>query len=144
MPCIQAGKPITWGDSYLYEDNDYSKPIIAKLLLDDAAKYMRDSYCRKSSLAKYDHKSALRQLTRFRELAEAEKAKHTSQPAEAPHPIICSCDRCLHQRITEHMRWNAYMRSIGYRFYAKRNRDALTHPDLVTWQALTCRERYKD
>jgi len=44
----------------------------------------------------------------------------------------------------EHRRWNAYMRGQGYVYDPERNDRAKTHPDLVSFQALSDREKEKD
>jgi hypothetical protein len=31
------------------------------------------------------------------------------------HSKLCPCTHCQSLRKTEHMRWNAYMRTLGYR-----------------------------
>lgn len=56
----------------------------------------------------------------------------------------CDCELCTTIRITEHMRWNAYMRSRGYRHGKYRNDRAKRHPFLVSWNRLPKEERMKD
>lgn len=45
---------------------------------------------------------------------------------------------------TEHMRWNAYMRSIGYCYAPETDHSAKLHQDLVNRDALTDEEQRKD
>lgn len=136
----QETEDIRWGDSqYFYEKTlasgkkavDYNGPINTLALKATAEQYVRYAYCRKSSVAKARHKEA---LAACRDVA-------------APHSGICVCDDCKTARITEHMRWNAYMRSLGYRYssYTGGNHyRAKLHCDLLPWKMLPCRERYKD
>ena len=44
----------------------------------------------------------------------------------------------------EHMSWNAYMRSEGYVYGAKRDSTAKVHPDLVPFDELDEKEKLKD
>lgn len=48
------------------------------------------------------------------------------------------------RRLTEHMRWNAYMRSMGYRYGAKRFDRGLLHHDLIPFEELDPIEFFKD
>lgn len=48
------------------------------------------------------------------------------------------------QMITEHMRWNAHMRSMGYRYDPVRNHSAKLHCDLIPWDQLSKEEQAKD
>ena len=59
------------------------------------------------------------------------------------HPDTCTCEICEARRKTEHMRWNAYMRSEGY-VKGVRNDRAKTHPNLCTWDELPYLDRFKD
>lgn len=45
---------------------------------------------------------------------------------------------------TEHMRWNAYMRSIGYRYHTETIHSAKLHCDLIPRQELSSEEQLKD
>lgn len=130
---------VAWGDeeffSFKQPDDtvvlDYDGPINTEELENTAGQYVRYSYCRRSSIAKARHKEAMGILTHSRE----------------KHPDICSCEDCNQTRITEHMRWNAYMRSLGYCYstYTGDNKyRAKLHRDLLPWEKLPLRERYKD
>ena len=46
--------------------------------------------------------------------------------------------------VIEHRRWNAYMRSKGFRYASQKDMAIKTHYDLVPWKDLPLRERYKD
>ena len=48
------------------------------------------------------------------------------------------------QKITEHMRWNAHMRSMGYRYDPVLNHSAKLHSDLIPWHQLSEEEKTKD
>ena len=116
-----------WNDDGFFEDEACTVVNVEKLL-NEAAKYMCYNYYRRSSIAKLEHKTA---VNRFRLDTRS-------------HGAVCCCDACREQRITEHMRWNAYTRSIGYRRGEVRFDRAKVHDDLKPWQELPCRERYKD
>ena len=57
---------------------------------------------------------------------------------------ICMCSICVKRRISEHMRWNAYMRTTGYKTGKIRSDRGQIHPDIVPWDKLPLFERYKD
>lgn len=116
-----------WNDGAFFED-EACTVVNTKSLLREAVKYMCYGYYRRSSIAKLEHKAA---VSRFR-------------PDTRSHGPVCNCDACREQRITEHMRWNAYMRSMGYRRGEARFDRAKVHNDLKPWDQLPCRERYKD
>lgn len=117
----------SWNDGGFFKDEACTVPNVEKLL-NEAADYMCYNYYRRSSMAKLEHKTA---VNRF-------------WPDTRSHGPVCSCDSCRERRITEHMRWNAYTRSIGYRRGKDRFDRAKVHKDLKPWQELPCRERYKD
>ena len=128
----ERGTTLYWGDTNYFSDGS-SHGIVDKMVVDLMESYMRYAYFRRSSQAKAIHKKAL---------------------AKIPHIIetccngpICNCDICRTSRLTEHMRWNAYMRSLGYCHNSnggKRDPLAKLHPDLCPWYELPCKERYKD
>ena len=49
--------------------------------------------------------------------------------------MVCSCRRCNSMRLTEHARWNAYMRVNGYIYAAIRNDRAKCHNDIKPWNS---------
>ena len=125
---------VRWNNAAFYTDGngklDYSGPINLAEVRKEVGRYVSESYCRKSSIAKAFHKKSLEVLS-----------EHTSAPFG--HSPVCNCDACKTARITEHMRWNAYMRSIGYQ-KGQKNKIAKLHHDLKSWHDLPCREKYKD
>ena len=48
------------------------------------------------------------------------------------------------QGVTEHLRWNAYMRALGYRQYALRSDRVKLHPLIVPYHSLSQDEQTKD
>ena len=56
----------------------------------------------------------------------------------------CECELCAKRKRIEHMRWNAYMRSLGYVMNETRADRAKTHNDLRAWSELPSDERQKD
>ena len=57
---------------------------------------------------------------------------------------VCECEDCMNRRISEHMRWNAYMRIRGYRHGKKRNDRGMVHPELRPFANISYLERFKD
>ena len=125
--------PIRWGDEDFFKTGgvvNYDGPINTEKVQQTMEEYMRHSYYRHSSMAKGLHKKFLPQETEI-------PADHTDCP-------VCGCLMCNKARITEHMRWNAYMRSRGYCYGKEKNIIAKLHPDLQAWKKLPCREKLKD
>ena len=123
-----------WSDSYLLysEDDDEAKkdPSLIGTVKPEELKasieqFFRFEYFRNASMAKALHKKVM-------------------NPKPEDHTLICECKECDACRITEHMRWNAYMRSIGYIYGPVRNDRAKVHHNLVLWDELTLSEKYKD
>ena len=78
-------------------------------------------------------------------LADARKYIKINSLDERPrHPLNCLCEHCAEASVTEHMRWNVYMRTQGYRYSPKRNDRAKLHNDLISWHDLPELEKYKD
>lgn len=131
--------PITWNDADYFPKldgkPDYSGKIRVDKVVEEAESYMRYAYYRNSSLAKAEHARANACLQKLLK-------KETRKPQE--HLYICNCRDCVERRITEHMRWNAYMRSTGHSLASKRHRLAKYHPDLVPWKKLDYKEQFKD
>ena len=117
----------SWQDGSFFKDEACTDVDVEKLLK-EVVKYMCYAYFRQSSIAKLEHKKT---VGRF-------------YPDAGSHGPVCNCDICREQRITEHMRWNAYMRAAGYRYGKNRFDRAKVHNDLKPWDQLPCRERYKD
>ena len=87
-------------------------------------------YYRKSSMARALHKAIL-------EEAFPDRFKNVD-------PQVCMCEDCLWKKKTEHIRWNAYMRSRGYRKGASHISRSKLHCDLVPFDELPWKSRIKD
>lgn len=129
-----------WKDAYLFKcDNDGNpnyeefNDIEVRKMIDD---YFNFEYYRASSIAKAIHKSVIGSWEMLRNNGKRPK-DHVDVP-------VCGCKYCTGRRITEHMRWNAYMRVNGYRYSKKRLDRAKLHDLLVPWGELDELERYKD
>lgn len=96
---------------------------------DDSKNYQRFEYYRLSSIARELHTEALKKA--FPELFSCQKED-------------CECELCAKRKRIEHMRWNAYMRSLGYVMNETRADRAKTHNDLRAWSELPPIERQKD
>ena len=95
-------------------------------------RYQRFEYYRLSSIARDLHKKEMEKS--FPELYQCENAADES----------CECELCAKRKRIEHMRWNAYMRSLGYVMNETRADRAKTHNDLRAWHELPSDERQKD
>ena len=113
---------VKWSDLGYYKEDQTVNVAEVK---SEIERFVRKSYFRKASLAQ-----AL-----YQEATEQKKAEKHS---------LCMCDACKKKRIAEHMRWNAYMRSLGFRYNEKKDFDAKTHGCLLPWEKLPWKERYKD
>ena len=100
-------------------------------LREDLEGYIHFEYYRQSSLAKAMHKEMLKKRNLY--------TNNTNHIDDAQ----CRCALCQ-SRITEHMRWNVYMRVNGYRYGKKKNEMAKIHQDLHSWMDLPKEERMKD
>ena len=57
----------------------------------------------------------------------------------------CECQNCTRRKRSEHMRWNAYTRAIGYSFQKDHKADrAKLHNSLQEWEKLSVRDKQKD
>lgn len=100
--------------------------------------YIHYEYFRRASMAKAAHKRSLgiRNVYPRDELLK-ESAVHNAKDK------TCRCLICQ-SRITEHMRWNVFMRVNGYCYGEKRNDMAKIHPCLRAWDELPPSVRVKD
>lgn len=58
---------------------------------------------------------------------------------------ICDCENCIRRKKSEHQRWNAYTRIIGYSYdNGIKNYRAKLHSDLVGWSDLSYYSKQKD
>ena len=113
------------GEEYV-EDPEEKKRDTDRLM------YGRFEYYRKSSMARVIHQEAMDKS--FAALYERKKK----------HDQICFCDDCTWAKKTEHMRWNAYMRALGYRRGAGHFSRAKLHGNLIPWSELSWQDRIKD
>ena len=56
----------------------------------------------------------------------------------------CECPNCVRRKKSEHMRWNAYTRLLGFSYSESRADRALLHNDLRSWGELSDFEKKKD
>ena len=97
-------------------------------LVENAEQYVRYSYYRDSSVATSLHQQLLKGLqAELKDTAVREKIS----VAEV-------------KKITEKMRWNAYMRAQGFRYSPVRNDRIKQHPLLVPYDQLPPEEKEKD
>jgi len=135
---VSDASKIEWDDLYLRrEKEEDERDVLSGALIGDIEKYMRFEYYRYSSIAKACHKEMLEDV--FGE----EKRCETQKPKEGKNPL-CRCSACEWRRKSEHMRWNAYMRSVGFRFGEPRVDRAYVHDCLRPWKELPWRTRFKD
>ncbi len=115
---------------------DEDKTTALKSALD---RYIHYEYYRQSSLAKAIHKNSLeaRHVYPWDGTLLQDKKRHDF------NNLGCRCPLCQ-SRITEHMRWNAYMRVKGYRYGSERNDMAKIHDCLKPWTGLPARNRISD
>lgn len=109
-------------------------------------KYQEKEYYRTASAGKAIHRAALIQEGLYR-------CENGFSQEGDPRIWNCTCEGCRKRRKVEHMRWNTYMRSIGY-VYAPRKGDghgaaardsvAKTHSRLVPFADLPYEEKIKD
>ena len=135
----QPGYKESWDDAdFFTPDNsdkpDYDKPQAGKVRK-EIVKYMNFEYYRYSSIAKSLHKKISPHFT---------DTSAQVMPTNHDEGVVCMCNYCNNKRITEHMRWNAYMISIGYKSGQKRADRAQIHPDMIPWDRLPLFEKLKD
>ena len=103
-------------------------------------KFERFEYFRMSSIARELY---VRELDK--EKNAALKRSMTCEIDAQKPPADCLCESCARRKRSEHMRWNAYMRSCGFSYYkGKKNERALLHNNLCSWQELNEYEQCKD
>ena len=152
----ESGGEESWNDaSYYYTDKELAQLTAkgnalafekdrfkADAIADTVRSYDKFEYYRDSSVAKATYCSKIRD-SGFKGYFD-KYFRNTHHISEAPLSKICSCDRCLAFRESEHMRWNAYMIANGYRYDKNRNDRAKTHPNMKSWYELSVSDRYKD
>ncbi len=115
----------------IYENGAFKPKEIPLWLIEQLEMYLQFEYFRNSSVAKYLHKKAL-------------KEQITDRSSEHKNTLLCTCATCKQSRITEHSRWNAYMRVNGYKLGKQHASRSLLHNDLVPWEKLDVIEQFKD
>ena len=84
--------------------------------------YEKDDYFRLSSVARAVHADAVRGMPEIQCHLYGEGN---------PKRLTCKCQGCKKRGKVEHMRWNAYMRTIGFSYGSTKDAVAKTHVDLV-------------
>ena len=119
--------------------------------------YVHFEYFRQSSLSKALHKNLLKdQRDQKKQKDEGDQKDQNDQQVKLRNEALlrdkekhdyndpaCRCALCR-SRITEHMRWNTYMRINGYRYGKTRDDMAKFHTCLLPWNELPLNERVKD
>lgn len=125
--------------------------------------YDRYEYYRHSSMAKALHKNMLKPLKlectapkkEDRPKEKRKRIKRHLRPDQKNISLLkqqedCECQACERSKKIEHMRWNAYMRTLGYsrpdakmQYQIKLSRSKL-HWELVGYHDLSAREQRKD
>ena len=127
-----------WGDEFLFNKDKDGKADYSRIITDEVKRsiigYMNYEYYRNSSIAKAVYADVYKAFCGTQSFDE----KHDDKTG------ICMCKNCEKKRISEHMRWNAYMRTIGYKAGKIRSDRGQIHPDLIPWDELPLFERYKD
>ena len=131
---------------YCVETDEKNVPHVSEKNVEALVKAYNDyEYYRDSSIAKCLHKKLLKDYFSkgFGNVDPkiTPDAQHDTDPRTEP---VCRCRTCNAWRISEHMRWNAYMRTQGYKFNKTRQDRALYHSDLTGWKDLPLAEQYKD
>ena len=102
------------------------KEQLRKCLLESLNKYIDYEYFRRSSVAR---------------ALQEEVIKKIMNTADTGMSYVTDKYSTL---TSEHMRWNMYMRTIGYRYADTRADRAKMHPDLISVDKLNTAERKKD
>ena len=113
-----------------YFENEKSDNAMAKA----REKYEKYEYYRLSSMAKELYKDVIDNSLSF-----------LSKCTELEMHQTCVCKNCIRRKKSEHMRWNAYTRCIGYSYKEGLRADrANLHDNLVGWEKLSELEKLKD
>lgn len=130
----QCGGEPSWDDSFMLGSDG---TIRAEELVSSAYQYANYEYFRASSVAKAVHKKL--EADYFDKYFRSLDIEGQHEPVS-----VCRCAACDGRRVSEHMRWNAYIRTQGYIHSETRADRALLHNDLIPWQALSDPEKFKD
>ena len=108
----------------------------------DARKaYERHEYFRLSSMAKELYVRRIANIDALKNLTKCLKAAQ----ATGEGLQTCDCENCVRRKRSEHMRWNAYIRGIGYAYQDGIRADrAKLHKNLKVWEDLSFWDREKD
>ena len=106
-------------------------------------KFERFEYYRLSSVARVLHARLRGSLTAMGLMPSFDDAPADNAKKHDPQKRLCRCSACQANRVSEHMRWNVYMRTGGYRLGERRDR-ALTHNNLIPFDRLDPVEQAKD
>ena len=98
-------------------------------------KYEQYEYYRLSSMAKELYQ---------REVRNNAALLAASTCSQKEKKQTCKCDNCVRRKRSEHMRWNAYTRVLGYTYNTERADRALLHDNLCEWGLLSELDRQKD
>lgn len=111
-----------------YERNDTAAENARK-------KYEQYEYYRLSSIAKELYQREIKNSpSLWKEAACYEDGGQT-----------CQCSNCIRRKRSEHMRWNAYTRIIGFSYKEKGRADrAMLHDNLCEWDKLSELDQMKD
>lgn len=98
-------------------------------------KYDQYEYYRLSSIAKELYQQGIKNTASLRDATAClEDGRQT-----------CECENCVRRKRSEHMRWNAYTRTIGFSYKDGIRADrAMLHDNLCAWQRLSDLDRLKD
>lgn len=114
-------------------------------------KYNHYEYYRRSSIAQAFHTEMLAPLFAFcQELPKQRNYTQMTTFEKYRYLGNCSCPICMTRKNSEHMRWNAYMRTEGYcvapggQKYGIKLPRARMHMDLVPFEGLSKEEQAKD
>jgi hypothetical protein len=98
--------------------------------------YEQHEYYRLSSIAKELYQ---------RRLQRSEEARGLTACRMPERLKTCECENCLRRKRSEHMRWNAYTRIIGYSYQNGIRADrAKLHNNLRLWEKLPYMDKHKD
>ncbi len=114
----------------------YESEKTAEAVENAKRKYEQYEYYRNSSIAKELYQ---------REIKKNPALVDATTCLEKSGKQICRCENCIRRKLSEHRRWNAYMRVIGFSYQGGKRADrALLHDMLCDWDDLSELERMKD
>lgn len=109
--------------------------IADAVVTEERKKYEQYEYYRLSSIAKMQYQEGIRACA-------TTKAKTTCLGGGDMQ--TCQCANCVRRKRSEHMRWNAYTRVVGYCYGKKRSDRAHLHDNLCGWDELSELDKLKD